>query len=71
MSLGVAADVSCERAVGHHPQTYECESQTVGGVVRFALDVLAKNKWAAQVSKARPGPPTQSYRLWGEGGPLN
>jgi hypothetical protein len=39
MTLEFAAGVSCKRAVGHHLQTPECESQTVLGVVRFGADV--------------------------------
>jgi hypothetical protein len=41
MTLGFAAGVSCELAMGHHLQAYVCESQTARGVVRSALDVSA------------------------------
>jgi hypothetical protein len=39
MTLEFAAGVSGERAIGHHLQTDVCDSQTVGGVVCFAVDM--------------------------------
>ena len=47
MTLELAAGVSCERAVGHHLQTYGCESQRARKVVRVSFDELARmnNEW--------------------------
>jgi hypothetical protein len=61
MTLEFAAGVSCERGVGHHLQTDVCDSQTVGGVVRFALDML-KKPLAVKAGERYPGAESKAFR---------